>query len=165
MLYFGVPTSLALGSVLAEKVFLNNTSLSDKVDENFENGYLYVLPITLLRKDECRRMVEIIQKVAAGYFFDPAITLNPIKADIIEAVVSLSFKTSDKNLAHECVRKIQQELLKAGHMLYRTNIKDMDLFFEDKEYNKILQGIKKVFDPRGIIAAGRYMGGIEEEKF
>ena len=102
-------------------------------------------------------MISIVQDTTDQFGFDPSITLNPLLPHVLEAVVSLDFVKRDATNAHNCIRTMQKLLIKSWHIPYRTNIKDMDLYFEDNTYLDYLKGLKKVFDPDNIISPGRYL--------
>ncbi|MBC77571.1 MAG: hypothetical protein CME64_16320 [Halobacteriovoraceae bacterium] len=155
-LYFGEATNAALGSVLNHDTFLKHEKLAEMVD-GAEKGFSYCLPITDLSKQSCLEMVEIIKTTAKEYSLDPSITLNPLLANVLEAVVSVEYPREDSKKARECVRLMQERLNREGHYSYRTNIKDMDLYFSDKNYLNYLREVKKAFDPNGLISPGRYL--------
>lgn len=150
-LYFGIPTNAALGIVL------KNEEMKPASVDNSKVGFLYCLPLTRLEERTCRKMLDIISNVAIKYNFTPAITLNIISSAIIEAVVSINFIPEQARTAQRCIREMQLELMQDGHYPYRTNIKDMDLYFKDSEYNNYIEGLKKVFDPEEKISPGRYL--------
>lgn len=155
-LYFGQATNAALGSVLDCALFFEEPALANFVDQA-DKGFVYCLPLTDCVQKNCKNMVAIIDETAKSFGFDPAITLNPLIPHVLEAVVSLSFFKSESDNAHKCIRVMQQRLMAAGHIPYRTNIKDMDLYFSDAIYVRYLEQIKNVFDPAHIIAPGRYL--------
>ncbi len=155
-LYNGHPTDAALSSVLDLNSYKTQDSLHEKVDLS-ERGFCYCLPITKLEKDSCNDMVLIIEDICNSFNFTPSITLNPITEDLLEAVVSIDFESHQAFKAHDCIRKLNQVLMQNGHTPYRTDIKNYHLFFgTNKEYDRILKGIKDVFDPNNIISPSRY---------
>jgi 4-cresol dehydrogenase (hydroxylating) flavoprotein subunit len=155
-LSFGRATDVALGSVLDYETYSTQASPAEFVDQS-ETGFLYCLPLTALDKESCQSLVTVINQTVSDFGFGPSITLNPISPSILEAVVSIDFKREDRESAHRCIRELQKNLLSAGHTPYRTNIKDMDLYFKDDEYFEYLRKIKEIFDPNGVISPGRYL--------
>lgn len=88
-------------------------------------------------------------------------TLNLVTARLVEGVVSLSFNKSNQDQlakVHQTIRELQAELIQAECYPYRTNIDLMDqIYGSDTGFENILQSLKKIFDPNGIIAPGRYV--------
>lgn len=152
----GKPSNAALGAVLSEPDFKIKSPCASAVDQS-PTGFIYCLPLTRLSTEPMFDMLSIINKITVKWGFSPDITLNPISAHILEAVISLSFDPTQKTEAHACVRELQTELIKSGHIPYRTNIKDMDLFFIDDVYLRYLKDLKTAFDPNHLIAPGRYL--------
>lgn len=155
-LYFGEATNAALGSVLNHDTFLKHEKLAEMVD-GAEKGFSYCLPITDLSKDSCLEMVDIVNSTAKEFSLDPSITLNPLLPNVLEAVVSVEYPRDNSQKARECIRVMQERLNAKGHYSYRTNIKDMDLYFPDKTYTDYLKEVKKAFDPDSLISPGRYL--------
>ena len=140
-----------------DKFIFSKKNLAKQVKDT-DCGFSYCLPLTRMDKESCENMVQIIEDISKNHNFDPSITLNPINASTIEAVVSLSYIKFNAKKAHKCIREMQEELNKNGHYSYRTNIRDMDLYSDSStEYYKHLQEIKNSFDPHGIISPGRYL--------
>lgn len=157
-LYFGIPTNAALGIVNGIVDFK-----ALEVDAS-EVGFLYCLPLTSLDGESCRCMLEVIHTSCEKYKFIPSITLNILSNDIIEAVVSISFNREESTQASLCIRYLQETLISKGHYPYRTNIKDMDLYFRDDVYNGYLKELKRIFDPKGKISPGRYVGNLQKTR-
>ena len=155
-LYVGESTDLALGSVLKLDTYIKSDNPSSEVDLS-SRGFSYCLPLTLMKKNNVREMLDIINEVSHQYDFVPSVTLNPLQFMVIEAVVSIEYSNSDVLRAKECIREMQKKLNDHEHLSYRTNIFDMDLYFKDECYNKVLLSLKKTFDPKGLISPGRYL--------
>ena len=154
-LYKGISTDIALGAVLDPSEYNKEDNLSKKVDSS-QRGFSYCLPLTKCDASNTEEMMSIIEEVCVKYSFDPSITLNPIKLNIIEAVVSIDYPRERASQARECIREMQIELNLAGHYSYRTNIYDMDLYFKDETYNNLLRSLKDAIDPKSILSLGRY---------
>lgn len=154
-LYRGKATDAAIGSVVEISEFLDSKFNSDIVDST-KNGFSYCLPLLPMTKKDCLSAYKIIQSTCKKFDFNPSVTLNPIKENLLEAVISIKYPPKRYNESRICLRELQQDLNTAGYHSYRTNIKDMDLYFCDENYNDYLKGVKEVFDPLGIISPGRY---------
>ena len=154
-LYLGNPTDAALGSVVKLNDFLKKDFSAQQVD-HAQTSFAYCLPLIPMDEKNTYEAFKLINEVCNKYNFPPSITLNPIKENLLEAVVSISYKPKDYADSRECIRNLQIELNSKGYYSYRTNIKDMDLYHTDKTYSKYLMGIKNVFDPYNIISPGRY---------
>jgi 4-cresol dehydrogenase (hydroxylating) len=155
-LYVGRPTDAALGSVVNIQTYLRDDFSANEVDKS-DIGFAYCLPLLPMDEINCTHAYNLINSICESYDFPPSITLNPVKENLLEAVVSINYESKDYDKSRECIRELQKALNKSGYYSYRTNIKDMDLYFTDKNYVKYLKGIKNIFDPLNIISPGRYL--------
>jgi 4-cresol dehydrogenase (hydroxylating) len=153
--YIGNATDAAMGSVVPREMFLDPKFNALSVDTS-EKGFAFCLPLMPMQKKDAEKVISLIKEIGSKSNFDPAITLNPIKENLLEAVVSISYTVDTFEVSREFIRTLQIELNDLGYYSYRTNVKDMDLYFKDPDYNNYLSGIKSVFDPNGIISPGRY---------
>ena len=155
-LYNGQSTNIALGAVLTNNEYNESKNLSEQVEKS-SRGFSYCLPLTKLNQESAEEMVKTINNVCHAHELDPSITLNPISQMVLEAVVSVEYNKSQVEKAKTCIRQLQETLNDQGHISYRTNINDMDLYLEEGPYMNVLRGLKESFDPNGIISPGRYL--------
>ncbi len=155
-LYNGQSTNIALGAVLTNDEYKESKNLSEQVEKS-SRGFSYCLPLTKLNQESAEEMVKTIKAICQTYELDPSITLNPISYMVLEAVVSVEYDKSQFTKAHNCIRELQKTLNHQGHISYRTNINDMDLYLEKGPYMDVLRSIKDSFDPNAIISPGRYL--------
>lgn len=156
ILYLGVPTDAALGSILSFTEYKNKNKLFRVVDKS-KKGFLYCLPITKSCPESCLAMTSLIEEVTNKFGFSASVTLNPIMVNVLEAVVSIDFDPSESKKAQECIYELEKKLIKEGHAPYRTNIKNMELYFNKDSYYDTLLSLKKALDPDNIISPGRYL--------
>lgn len=134
------------------------------IDENPDRianvGMCFCLPFCPFEGDSLDRMLKTIYEITAEYQLDPAITLNTVSRNIVEAVVSIHFDRSQPqktNTAKSAMRALNKQLIAAGFNPYRTNIDDMDLLFDENDsFWQLIRDLKSIFDPKHIIAPGRY---------
>jgi 4-cresol dehydrogenase (hydroxylating) len=87
-------------------------------------------------------------------------TLNIVNTKAMLCVLNVVF---DRRIpeqvrnAHQCVDTLFDEWAAEGIYPYRLGVQSMDQFVKpDDAFWKVVGGLKSVFDPRGIIAPGRY---------
>ena len=158
----GIPTDASIYSFLERKRDLNQydaVDLSEGVDKS-DIGFLYCAPLCRLCGSEGEKMIRIIQKNCRSFGFEPEVTLNTIQDDLLEAVVSISFDQRNLEIsknAQLCTRSLIQSLIAAGFLPYRLGIDQMDLMIDPHdEFWKVVYELKKILDPRQVIAPGRY---------
>ncbi|MBS3152584.1 FAD-binding oxidoreductase [Candidatus Woesearchaeota archaeon] len=154
----GVPTDVALYTVHWPLGHFPNNELLDP-DKCKKCGLLYYLPIIPTDGDTANMVVWKIKDIFSDNKFTPYITLNMVTQDTLEGVVNLSFDRSDKDQAlraRNCIDKTMRELADKGVYPCRVDIDSMDKVLVDDSFWRLVQNLKKICDPNGIIAPGRY---------
>ncbi len=156
-LTFGNPTDEALHSIYWPRTEENDKWLEP---DQANYGFIYIVPVVPLRKDNVHRAVEIIKEIEKTYDLKIAVTLNPLDAYVLEGVVSFDFDLRSKEnteKAHKAARDMIKMFNEAGFIPYRIDINNFDLIVdpEDTYWQKIKQ-LKQVFDPDNIIAPAKF---------
>ena len=155
-LYIGVPTNDTLGIVMDYPIFRKTKTPAIHVDES-HRGFQYCLPILSMTSSECRRLLNFLNQVQQDQDFPLAVTLNPVRENILEAVISIQYDKSQSEQAFRSRRKLNLELLNREFVVYRCDIKSMDVYNDGSVHSSICRSLKKQLDPRGVIAPGRYV--------
>jgi 4-cresol dehydrogenase (hydroxylating) len=123
-------------------------------------GTLFVLPILPLEGDAVRAAMEMAQQVTGKHGFTPYTTLNSASPESLEAVINLVFPRGDGKQveqAHRCVDELVAGYMQKGFILYRAGIQSMSSILKaDSPHWQLIARLKDVFDPKCIIAPGRY---------
>ncbi len=153
------PSSGALGSVYQPLGEIPDRALWEEVDSSHA-GSLYCLPYIPVDGSFLAEQVAVIEERAGGFGFVPAVTANLVDGSAMELVISIAF---DKRVpeqvedAHNCVRELTDHFIRIGCPPYRVGIQSMDQVVDSESpYWQYVRRLKRVFDPGGIIAPGRY---------
>lgn len=123
-------------------------------------GLLYCLPFMPFDGSSARELVALTDEVYGRHGFTPYITFNTVDDRAMEAVINLAFDAkSDAETArsHLASRELHDAVMRRGWMPYRVGIQDMSSVVRgDDEFWRVARELKRVFDPNGIIAPGRY---------
>lgn len=129
------------------------------VDESAE-GFLLCTPLAPLSGESARILSRVTKEVATRHHARFAMTLNILTDRVLEGVVSMHFSRESKrerDRAHACVDELTDTFAEYGFYPYRINIdQQRRLRGSQVPWSKITSSIKKVLDPNGVIAPGRY---------
>jgi 4-cresol dehydrogenase (hydroxylating) len=129
-------------------------------DDESQTGFLLALPIMRLSSEDARAVVDLTESISRDHGFTPAITLNVLDSKALEAVVSIAFRRNHPDqvqAAHRWYERYHRELFAKGWIPYRVGVSGFSIILDDKDpFWQIVRDMKKIFDPKGIIAPGRY---------
>lgn len=151
----GEPTNLTISPFLKNNTLPVNANLVDK----YGTGFIYCVGMAPLNGYDARKMLDIINIFNIEHSIMAEVTLNIIDRNILESVVSVSFDRSDKKQtdnAQNYINLLQKKLILSGYPPYRTNINSMDQIPYSSTQRKIYQSLKNEFDPKNLLAPGRY---------
>jgi len=134
---------------------MGNTNPDDS-----DSGVLFCLPIIPASGQTVAEVVADTRDTFARHGFDAAITVNLMGTKAMEGVVSLAFDRRDEiktKAAHACIQEMEARYMEQGYPPYRVGINSMHhVVSEADPFWRTVREIKKVLDPNGIIAPGRY---------
>jgi 4-cresol dehydrogenase (hydroxylating) len=156
----GIPTDETLQSI-AWPLDKDKTRVGPEGLDALSAGFIYCAPFAPLSAENARKMVAITEKHAGRFGFEPAISLNLVDRRILEGVLSVHFDKRDLaqvERARLCVRAMHLDFLQEGFVPYRLDAESMDLMdLLDSDARPVLDEIKRVLDPSGVISPGRYL--------
>ena len=148
----GVPSDAGI------RFLLNNSGKS--VDQS-DLGFLLCTPLAPLTGQNAEFFYKTTSELANSLGVNYAMTLNMISDRVLEAVISVHFDNKNKdeiNKAHAFVKSLNKFFSAKGFYPYRININEQAEKNEKlNSHSLVLEKIKKVLDPNGIIAPGRYL--------
>jgi 4-cresol dehydrogenase (hydroxylating) flavoprotein subunit len=133
----------------------------DELDpDQSDSGLLFCLPIIPADGGIVQRVVSETRDLFARHGFTAAITVNLMDCKAMEGVVSLAFDRRDverTKAAQACIEEMEGWYMAMGYPPYRVGINSMhQVVRPDDSYWLTVRDLKKVLDPNGIIAPGRY---------
>ncbi len=156
-LSLGIPSDMALKSVYYP---IQEIPENESDPDHSHAGLLFSLPIIPMEGLAVLRVNALTVSTFKKWGFTAYITLNMINDKSLEGVINLAFDKRDKKKvadAHACVEELNAILMKEGYILYRTAINQMkQVVLEGDEFWKITKELKRVLDPKNIIAPKRY---------
>lgn len=134
--------------------------LDDPDPDHSDSGVLFCLPIIPACGKIVDEVVRDTRDTFARHGFEAAITVNLMNTKAMEGVVSLAFDRRNEAqtaAAHACIQEMEARYMAQGYPPYRVGINSMhQVVNEDDSFWRTVRELKKVLDPNGIIAPGRY---------
>ena len=128
--------------------------------DDSDSGVLFCLPIIPASGQTVAEVVADTRDTFARHGFEAAITVNLMGTKAMEGVVSLAFDRRNKAQAEAactCIQEMEARYMEQGYPPYRVGINSMHhMVTADDSFWRTVREIKKVLDPNGIIAPGRY---------
>lgn len=154
----GVPTSQPLASAYWRKRSPPPAAMDPDRDRC---GLLWCAPVAPLDGGHAERLTALVSRLVLAHGFEPLISITLVTERALTCVVSISY---DRDVAGEdaraeaCYDALLEALLAEGYHSYRLGLRGMSRLSDDPT-GRLLAQLKRVCDPRGILAPGRY--GIE----
>lgn len=132
-----------------------------RVKDRKDLGLIWLSPVVPSSPEKVRLMMEIVEGEFAATDFEMPVTLTSVTDDKMVAIFSIIFdKNKDENVAnaHNLYFSATAKLKKNGIYMYRSPILAMkDIDYPQLGKKAVLQQLKGVLDPQGVIAPGRYI--------
>ncbi|NLF55948.1 MAG: FAD-binding protein [Thauera phenolivorans] len=156
-LALGVPTDIAIQNLLWKFDHPNDRAI--ELDDS-RCGLLFICPALPLNGRLATEVVEGMDEVAARHGHTLYTTLNIETETSLVAVINLLFdrgEAEEIERAHACADELLTYIRSRGLEPYRARADMMDrIVAGDPAYWSQIRALKKVLDPDGIIAPGRY---------
>ena len=154
----GVPSDASLDSV-SWPTEGQSPGLSNDLDQE-RTGVLLCLPLVPMEGGRAESMVGEVERTFKRYGLPSALTLNMVGRKVIEFVIAIPFdkrEAASRERAHACLREMYDAFMARGYYPYRVGIESMGRVVDPKDpYWHTVRALKRVMDPNGIIAPGRY---------
>jgi 4-cresol dehydrogenase (hydroxylating) len=154
----GIPTDHPLASTYWRK----RTPPVHPMDPDRDGcGLLWCSPVAPCDGEHATRLTTLATGLVLDHGLEPAISLTMITDRTLACIISLGY---DREVAGEderaaaCYSALLRELAKEGYHSYRLSVNAMSAMAGAPAYQDVLGRLKKVVDPNGILAPGRYIG-------
>ncbi len=152
----GVPTGQPLRSTYWRK---RNPPPAEMNPDRDGCGLLWLSPVAPAEGRHALAMAEISSRIMMEHGFEPMLSITLITERALICVISLTYdrdQPGEDQRATACYEKLRSALEEKGYLPYRLGIQSMSALNTGGAYARLLEGIKQVADPAGIIAPGRY---------
>jgi 4-cresol dehydrogenase (hydroxylating) flavoprotein subunit len=102
----------------------------------------------------------LVEEVVTTHGFEPAVNCHSVRQRVLQLIVSICY---DREVEGEderviaCSDELNARLADAGYYPFRLGIHTMGVLDRaDPTYLETLRSLKRLFDPEGILAPGRY---------
>lgn len=122
-------------------------------------GLLWASPVAPATRSDTQTMADAAEDLALAHAFEPLISLSMINERSTISTISITYDrdvSGEDERAAACYRDITEQLLDRGYPPYRLNTSAMAYGRFDGAYGDLLKSIRRVVDPNGILAPGRY---------
>lgn len=122
-------------------------------------GLLWLAPVAPAEGRHALAMSEISSRIMLAHGFEPMLSITLITDRSLICVISLTYdrgQPGEDQRAVACYEQLRAELEGKGYLPYRLGIQSMADFKAQGPYARLLEGIKYLADPAGIVAPGRY---------
>ncbi len=155
--YIGIPSNAAIGYAYWRK----RTPMPPVMDPDGDHcGLFWFSPVIPFNGEDITKAVGIIKSTVQQYRFEAAVSLQCISERSVHIIASINWDRDvegEDELAVACYEAVNAKLKEAGYYSYRDSTFHMKEAQEQGDYEKVLQAIKKTFDPEGILSPGRYI--------
>lgn len=154
----GVPTDHPLFSTYWRKRTLPPASMDPDRDGC---GLLWCSPVAPNDGRCAQELTGIATELLLRHGFEPAISITVLNDRTISCIISLGYDrevAGEDERATNCYHELLAGLALRGYHSYRLGIGSMSSMGNaDSTYSELLQALKGMLDPTGILAPGRYI--------
>jgi 4-cresol dehydrogenase (hydroxylating) len=102
----------------------------------------------------------IAEDLVAAHGFEPAINCHSVRERVLQLIVSITYDREgpgEDERVLACSEDLVARWADAGYYPFRLGLHTMGVLDRaDPTYRETLRGLKRLFDPEGILAPGRY---------
>jgi 4-cresol dehydrogenase (hydroxylating) flavoprotein subunit len=131
---------------------------ADQLDDRM--GFLFFLPLVPFTPDHLGTAERLVREISAETGIGCGATLNVLGPEVVDFVVAMRFdRERDADAAHRALDLLYERFTEAGFLPYRLDIDHHDLIDRcdhDPTARAFARRLKKLLDPKSVIAPGRY---------
>ena len=160
----GIPTDQPLRSTYWRKPHPPPAAMDPDRDRC---GLLWCSPVAPAEGKHARALADISARIMLTFGFEPLLSITLITERALICVVSITYdrdRPGEDERALACYEELRREFSARGYVSYRLGIQSMRELKASGASGKFLDDIKRIADPAGILAPGRYGLGWGEAK-
>lgn len=126
-------------------------------------GLRWCSPVIPATQKDFSRLVTLVRDVCCAFEFDANLSVNLVNERAACCVIGVVFNKSDKQetaRAQDCFQTMMREVIRAGYPPYRIGAGEeelnAELFPKNDPHTLLVAELKKLLDPKGILAPGKY---------
>lgn len=122
-------------------------------------GLLWCSPVAPAEGSHAQILASLSSQVLLRHGFEPMLSITLITERALICVISITYDREtpgEDQRAMACYAELRQQLSAKGYVSYRLGIQSMGEMKAQGPYARFLEGVKRVADPAGILAPGRY---------
>jgi 4-cresol dehydrogenase (hydroxylating) len=123
-------------------------------------GVLWTAPVIPMLGTLAARVLEEIEDLMLDHGFEPMISLRLSGGRSIQAMVGLFYDRDEEGMderAARCHQSLREALYRQRLYPYRLGLNDLGSLPATDADEEVLQALKKLLDPHGILGPGRYI--------
>jgi 4-cresol dehydrogenase (hydroxylating) len=158
----GIPTDQPLRSAYWRK---RNPPPAQMNPDRDRCGLLWLSPVAPAEGRHALTLAETSSRIMLSHGFEPMLSFTLITERALICVISITYdrdQAGEDERAVACYEELRRELAGKGYLPYRLGIQSMGVARSEGPYGRFLDGIKRLADPLGILAPGRYGVGMRD---
>lgn len=158
---FGLTKGIPTDTMIPSTYWRKKETVPENPDPDRDDcGLIWIAPIAPTSGNNARELWAIIRSVMLKHGFEPSVSITLLTERSMDCVVNIAFDRSvagEDDRALACHDELLDELTTAGFYPYRLSIASMGIVTADNSpYKHLVNGVKEVVDPAGILSPGRY---------
>jgi 4-cresol dehydrogenase (hydroxylating) len=153
----GIPTDRPLASTYWRK----RMPPPQQMDPDRDGcGLLWCSPVAPNDGRHAKLITTLASEIMLRHGFEPMISLTVLTDRTLSCILSLGYDRDvpgEDDRAMTCYRELLDRLALQGYYSYRLSVGAMSSMGEPGTYHKVLESLKRMLDPAGILAPGRYV--------
>ena len=152
----GIPTDQPLRSAYWRKP---NPPPAQMNPDRDRCGLLWYSPVAPAEGKHARILADISSQTMLTHGFEPLLSITLITDRCLICVASITYdrdRPGEDEKALACYESLRDQFTRSGYPAYRMGIQAMAEMKAEGPYGKLLEDLKQLVDPAGILAPGRY---------
>ena len=131
-------------------------------------GLMWISPVLPMTGRDAKRLLGVVEPIFEQYGFDLLATFTLITERAMIGILNVAFdkrEPEEAERARRCYDALMEAVMTAGYYPYRVGLAGLPKLSQgDDVFWQVATQIKAALDPRDILARGRYIPPLAEEK-